>query len=521
MKKVFIIGLDGGPYKEVKEWIEAGELPFLSRMAKEGAFGKLKSIIPPFSMLAWPVISTGKNPAKIGPFLYKAKERGFNPDFFSSAQFINSTDIKTWSLWEWAGKFGMEVGVLNVPMTYPPVKVNGFMITGFLTPRGAENYTYPPELREELRGYRIKLKLKEGVGFSDKKINKKKLHRDFMELIEERTDWVLKFLNKYDPDLYMMNYKEMDDFMHSFWDRKDLLLEFFKKADKGIERIYEEKKPDYLMIISDHGFTDAPLKYYYINQYLENMGYLTRAGGAKGNFSNFVYKFGTTVVKRFGFVRNLFSEKFKLKIARESIKDKINWEMTKAYGNWYAGLYLNPRYYPDDLCKREGALELKNILLDAKDPDNGERIFLVAKTKWELFKGPYFDEMPDVVYTTTKDYRLNTNLPGILMEKRFARPSLTGHHTSALDGILFLKGKGVKEGVKLEASIQDVFPTACALAGVPIPADVDGKILKDILQEDCYSEEFKDLLYEDKETHYLSLEEDKSVKEHLKDLGYI
>jgi hypothetical protein len=29
MKKVFIIGLDGGPYREVKEWIDAGELPFL------------------------------------------------------------------------------------------------------------------------------------------------------------------------------------------------------------------------------------------------------------------------------------------------------------------------------------------------------------------------------------------------------------------------------------------------------------------------------------------------------------
>ncbi len=521
MKKVFIIGLDGGPYKEVKEWIENGDLPFLSKLAKEGAFGPLRSIIPPFSMLAWPVICTGKNPAKIGPFLYKSKKRGYNPEFFSSAQFINSTDIKTWSIWEWASEFGMKVGVLNVPMTYPPIKVNGFMITGFLTPKTAENYTYPPEFKEEIKGYRIKLKLKEGVGFSDKKVNKKKLKKEFIVLIEERTDWVLKLIEKHNPDLFIMNFKEMDDFMHGFWDQKDILLDYFQRADKGIERIYKIAKPDYIMIISDHGFTDAPTKFYHINEYLESVGYLKRAKNVKGRLSNFIYKAGTETVKRFGFVRNLFSERFKMKIARESVRDKVDWENTKAYGNWYAGIYLNPKYYPDKESKKKGAEEVKELLLRAKDPENNENIFLVARTKWELFKGPYFDEMPDVVYTTTKDYRLNTNLPGKLIDKRFVRPDLTGHHTSALDGILFLWGKGIKESVSVEATLLDVFPTACALAEIPIPGDVDGRILKEVLKEGLIKEEFKDLPYREKETQYLSEEEDKSVKEHLKDLGYL
>ncbi len=82
MKKVFIIGLDGGPYKEVKEWISSGELPFLSKITKEGVFSRLKSIIPPYTMLAWLVICTGKNPAKIGPFLYKAKKEDTTPISF-------------------------------------------------------------------------------------------------------------------------------------------------------------------------------------------------------------------------------------------------------------------------------------------------------------------------------------------------------------------------------------------------------------------------------------------------------
>ena len=179
MKKVFIIGLDGGPYKEIKEWIGKGELPFLSKLANDGAFGRLKSIVPAYSMIAWPVIYTGKNPARIGPFLYKGEKRGFDPDYFSSAQFINSTDIKTWSIWEWASKFKRKVGVVNIPMTYPPTRVNGFEITGFLTPKGAKNFTYPPELKDELDGYRIDIALTGGAGFADRKVNKKKLHKIF------------------------------------------------------------------------------------------------------------------------------------------------------------------------------------------------------------------------------------------------------------------------------------------------------------------------------------------------------
>ncbi len=522
MNKVFIIGLDGAPYKEFKEWIKKGELPFLSRLSKEGAFGKLRSIIPAYSMLAWPVIFTGKNPAKIGPFLYKGEKRGFDPDYFSSAQFINFTDIKTWSLWEWASEFGRRVGALNIPMSYPPTEVNGFEITGFLTPKNAENFTYPPELKGELEGYRIDIALSSGMGFGDRTLNKEALHKDLLNLLEERTEWTIKLLCKYDPEIFMMNFKEMDNFMHYFWDKKDLLLDYFKRADRSAERIYEELKPNHILFISDHGFTDAPIKYFHINQYLEDKGFLKRAENVKGRFSNFIYKTGIETVKRFGFLKNLFTDRFKLKIVRESIKEKINWDKTRAYANWYAGIYLNPEYYPNEESKKEGAEEVKGLLIDAKDPENGKAIFLDAKTKWDLYKGEYFDEMPDVVYTTTKDYKLNTNLPGKLIDKRIDRPDLVGHHVSALDGIILIRGDRVKKGIELgDSSIKDVFPTACALGDIPIPKDVDGRILKEALIEGSYKEEYKDLPYSQKEAHYLSEDEDKSIKEHLKGLGYI
>jgi predicted AlkP superfamily phosphohydrolase/phosphomutase len=521
MKKVFIIGLDGGPYREVKEWIDAGELPFLSKIAIEGVFGRLKSIIPPYTMIAWPVICTGKNPAKIGPFLYKAKKRGYDPDFFSSSQFINSTDIKTWSIWEWASHFDRKVGVVNVPMTYPPTKVNGFQITGFFTPKDSKDFTYPEELKDEIKGYRIDIALTEGKGWADRKVNKEKIKKELFKLLKERTEWVLKLLERYPPEIFIMNFKEVDNLMHFFWDRKEIVLDYFKMVDSSLQKIYSRAKPDYLMIISDHGFSNAPKKFYHINQYLEDEGYLKRSENIKGKLSNFIYKSGTNIVKRLRFLRAILPERFKLKIARESIKDKIDWKKTKAYAHWYAGIYLNPDYYSDEVSKKRGAQQIKELLLKAKDPESGNKIFLFVKTKWELFSGPYFNEMPEVVYTTTNDYRLNTNLPGKLIDEKFIRTELTGHHLGALDGIIFLLGERIIKGMNVDASIIDVFPTACALGELPIPDDIDGRVLKEVLIEEDYKEEFVNIPYTKKDTKFLTEEEDKSVKEHLKDLGYL
>ena len=38
------------------------------------------------------------------------------------------------TLWEMLGDKGLKVGVVSVPMTYPPRPVNGFRISGFETP---------------------------------------------------------------------------------------------------------------------------------------------------------------------------------------------------------------------------------------------------------------------------------------------------------------------------------------------------------------------------------------------------
>ena len=143
MSKVFILGIDGGTLSLIERWQD--ELPNFREIMKNGVYGELESTIPPISCPAWPCMFTGKNPAKLNIY-------GFQR-FIAHEQYRavlhNSLDYFSQSLWRMLSDSGKRVGLLNVTITYPPQKVNGFVVSGFGTPvadaiRGV--YTYPPNL---------------------------------------------------------------------------------------------------------------------------------------------------------------------------------------------------------------------------------------------------------------------------------------------------------------------------------------------------------------------------------------
>ena len=63
---------------------------------------------------------------------------------------VSSHDRDGKAVWEIASEAGKKCIVMGVPVTYPPTPLNGLMVTGMLTPRGAADYTYPPELSAEI-----------------------------------------------------------------------------------------------------------------------------------------------------------------------------------------------------------------------------------------------------------------------------------------------------------------------------------------------------------------------------------
>ena len=137
-QRVLIIGLDGGTFDLIQPWARQGYLPNLRRLLEEGTSTELLSTFPPVTSPAWPSFMTGMNPGKHSVFDFiRARSTGYD--------MVNSTSIQQPTLWDHLSAAGFRVGVMNVPVTYPPRPINGFIITGLLSPNQG-NICYPPDL---------------------------------------------------------------------------------------------------------------------------------------------------------------------------------------------------------------------------------------------------------------------------------------------------------------------------------------------------------------------------------------
>ncbi len=143
--RVLVIGLDGGTFDLILPWVQKGHLPVFKKLMQEGVWGELQSTTPPLTGPAWSSFITGKNPGKHG--IYDFMRR--NPEGYNWITF-NATQRSGISFWRLLGDHGKKVIVFNVPGTYPPEKVNGVLISGYLTPPKASDFVFPAELKREL-----------------------------------------------------------------------------------------------------------------------------------------------------------------------------------------------------------------------------------------------------------------------------------------------------------------------------------------------------------------------------------
>ncbi|MHC4861653.1 MAG: alkaline phosphatase family protein, partial [Planctomycetota bacterium] len=73
---LLVLGLDGADLDLLGPWMEAGDLPRLAAIAREGTTGYLQSTVPPVSSSAWATFMTGRNPGRHGVFGFVTERPG-------------------------------------------------------------------------------------------------------------------------------------------------------------------------------------------------------------------------------------------------------------------------------------------------------------------------------------------------------------------------------------------------------------------------------------------------------------
>jgi predicted AlkP superfamily phosphohydrolase/phosphomutase len=159
VKKFIVLGLDGLDPNMAEKYLAKGKLPNLAALRDRGCFKRLQTTVPAISPVAWSSFQTGCNPGKHNIFDFLARDRRTYAPKLSSVDTrgpsrtlklgkfvwpLGKADIrllrKGKPFWGVLGDHGVFSSVLRVPITFPPEKFRGVMLSGMCVPdlRGSQ-----------------------------------------------------------------------------------------------------------------------------------------------------------------------------------------------------------------------------------------------------------------------------------------------------------------------------------------------------------------------------------------------
>ncbi len=555
MKRVLIIGLDGITFDTFDPWMEEGILPNIARFRDAGVHASLDSIYPPITAPAWASFMTGMNPGKTGifEFLYS---RSSSFDFAP----VNATVRDGIPIWDILSREGKEVVVISVPVTYPPDKVNGSLISGFLTPQGARDFTHPPELldriEKEFGPYPIYHKEVYQKGKVDRVID------EANRILRYRRDMTLKLLDEQDWDFAITYFEGTDRMQHEVWHihdeshphstpgevarYKDKVLGFYREVDETVRMLTEavDDGETVVMIMSDHGF--GPIHYYLnLNIWLLESGFLKLKRDPFTRLKQLIFKLGITPALGYRTAMKLGLAGLRLSKGvggRNVIFDMINriflslenidWPRTRAYskGN-YGQIYVNlkgrePLGSVDPGDYDSVVNDLKEGLRLIPDPETGGRLMKEVFHREEMYTGPYVERMPDVFF---KPANMLYKALGVVdfTTKHFIEPTFGNSGDHRMNGVFLARGgeMDVRRERLPEISIMDVVPTVLHALGLAVPDDMDGKVIEAAFRKEWLEKNPVRLREpyerEDKSSLEMSEEDKKELIDRLKGMGYV
>ena len=549
---LFVLALDGATFDLLGPWMAQGHLPNLRAVFEAGVHGPLESSYPPLTAPAWASFMTGKLPAGHGLLEFFRRDPG------SYRLALNSrTDIDGRSIWGVLSDAGRHVGVLSVPLTWPPEAVRGFLVSGLLTPR-QDNvvFTYPKELADELRdtlgSYILQHNEKYVTDDPDR------LLREECAILENRIDAAQHLMSSRPWDFFMLHVLGGDVLQHAFWHDMDpdhpqhtseghqrygsAILDFYRRVDARLPELLRLLPEDtYVMVMSDHGF--GPLvKYINFNTWLLHKGFIQLRRSVWTRLRHLAFRLGYDyrlvweIGARTGIVRWIIrlgrggQERAQRKVFLSL--DDVDWSRTRVYsaGN-YGQLYVNLKGREPQGCVEPGEhyervlQELEAALRQLRDPESGEPVVGEIWRGAELWQGPYADRAPDLFFFTRDMKYKAMGLSDFGSNRVF--DDLYGtraHHR--MNGIFMLSGPKVKANQEIAgARIVDLAPTIYHLMGVAIPPDLDGRVLRQAFTDDLAErppvyEGVLERVESRPETGYTPQEE-AALTEMLRDLGYV
>lgn len=493
-ERVLIVGLDGATFDVLDPLMAAGKMPNLAELVRTGTAGILDSTKPPITPAAWTTFMTGKGPGQHGIVDFERYDVRTNRLTFNS-----TLEIRVKTIWELLSEKGFRVGSVNVPMTYPPRRVNGFLISGFETPSTDCDFTWPPELKTEILrrwpDYTYRSSWKRSITGGDAVFERNIRHIE--KSFDQGAEVAMFCGQKYGWDVMMVLYKLVDNLQHKTWryldpalgqinsspKRAALVAGCFEKLDTALGELfrYARENRATILIMSDHGHGSLDGKAQ-PNALLRQWGYL--------KIKSPVTQAGLRAQRVMDRLLGRTNKRFEANLGIEH-ELALDWSQTRAcviHAGIYGFLYISLRgrqpgglVDPADYERLRDELRRRLLAVTARDR-SGKTIQVYAevhKTE-ELYNCSREEQpwLPDLLLVPRPGLAVVRKIRGSAPVRWSSLRHLEGTHR--IEGILIANGPSVGQGHRVRAQIADIAPTLLASLGLRVPRDMEGKPLTEL-----------------------------------------
>ena len=518
MAGTVVIGLDGASWDLIAPWIEYGILPNLKYLKENGTWGYMQSQLPPVTCPNWKCYSTGKNPGKLGVFWWEIVDTKNRKIMIPNSESFHGKEI-----FDYINERGLKVGVINMPTTYPPKEIKGFLVAG--GPDCVENdYTFPPNLQSYLE-QKYHYRVHPPYPIYTNQATHKEVEA-ILQLIDTRFQVAKDFLNQ--VDFLHMTVFYINVLQHFFYQDKPVEIAW-KRIDQRLGEFLEEDLN--LILVSDHGSSEIDIVFN-INTWLESEGYLT----IKENSGMILSKLGIHKEKLNRFVHRWELKKILKKITPEWIisaipfsdgvfskrakGDKLDWDTSKVIASNQGPVYLtmsktDSQYEP---LREELIEKLGNLIY----PNTGKKIFKKVWKCEEIYSSEFSEFAPDLLLEQADGVFIDGNIG----RKTIFNQPRKWKAENIRNGIFLAHGQAIKKGFQIDTcQIVDIAPTILHWINIAIPEDMDGRVLMELFDPNSNPAQ-RQIQYRQVSEHKQSPEKQNQdaeieIRKRLEGLGYL
>ena len=502
--RLLVVGLAEATFDLIEPWCEVGELPNLQTLMMNGSSARLRSCMPPSTPQMLANVTTGRTPGHHG--LFDFWQRGPDGVFRET----RGADIKSPTIWEILDQRQVPCGLINIPFTYPPAHVEGFMIAGEDAPGAHRSIAYPTSLYDELVKKFGRYRLKDIFPGGRDKI-------DYLTLIEDDVAAQTRaWSHLYASRIWqfgMCFFSATAIAQHYFWRDmasndpnnpfRDVVRSAYRAVDAAIGRLRDVAGDDTnIFVISECGA--GPLRAgVQMNTVLENAGLLARKKpnsnleGSRNAVANLRKRtqrlLQAAMPDALYYSVNRYLGPVKSWTQSFLNASDVEWRHTRAF--WRGkegGIFINlagrdpqgivaPGKEYEDTCQ-----DVADCFLALRDPSTGEPAVTAVHRAADLYAGPMLQWAPDVIiewnetaYMPTEDDR---NKDSVFVERwrEYMNWPTSGAHR--LEGVLIAAGPDiVPANPPHEPRLIDLVPTWLQCLGQRPPEDLEGRILDELL----------------------------------------